>query len=304
MRRTYPFLLPLMVALTPAPLAAQVTVDPNALNAIGAPHIPEPPSVAAHTPRHRSHWHRHLARRGHHAIPGVPETAVAAKSKTPAGPSVAELTTLPTAPPPLPKPMVTLPPVVAKPEKHAVAPVASAPPIAAAPAPLPPVPLPPVPMPPLPTQAVPPTPRLAAITPGIPAAAPPPPLPTVSPPPAATAPDGLPKGANRMTLPFFVQDTDLPPAEQAMLRDFAQRSGSQAHYIVRAFASPPAGDDDDDGSAPRRLSLARAQSVQAALLDAGAKPDLIRLLAMGPAGGTPADRVEVIAVPAASSTPP
>ncbi|WP_284946883.1 hypothetical protein [Acidisoma cladoniae] len=289
MRRTYPFLLPLMVALAPAPLAAQVTVDPNALNAIGAPHIPEPPGAAAHAPRHRSHWHRHLARRGNHAAPGVPETAVASKGKAPAGPSVAELTALPTAPPPLPKPMVTLPPVVAKPEKPTLAPAQPQPPaVTAAPALLPPVP----------TQAVPPAPRLAETTPGIPAAAPPPPVP-----PAVAAPETLPKGANRLTLPFFVQDTDLPPAEQAMLRDFAQRSGSQAHYIVRAFASPPAGDDDDDASTPRRLSLARAQSVQAALLDAGAKPALIRLLAMGPAGGTPADRVEVVAVPPAASSP-
>lgn len=125
---------------------------------------------------------------------------------------------------------------------------------------------------------------------------------TATPPPAPA--EVLPKGADRLTLPFFIQDTDLAPAEQAMLRDFAQRSGSSAHYIVRAFASPPKGDDDDDASAPRRLSLARAQAVQSALLDAGAKPGLIRLLAMGPAGGTPADRVEIIAVPPSSPSTP
>jgi hypothetical protein len=95
-----------------------------------------------------------------------------------------------------------------------------------------------------------------------------------------------------------VQESDLPAAESSMLRDFTQRHGPNAQYIVRAFASQPAGDDDP--STPRRIALARAQSVQAALLDSGAEPAMVRLLALGNAGGTPANRVEVIAMPPAS----
>jgi hypothetical protein len=95
-----------------------------------------------------------------------------------------------------------------------------------------------------------------------------------------------------------VQESDLPPAEVAMLRDFGQRPGADEQYIVRAFASAPAGDDDP--STPRRISLARAQTVSAALLDAGVPPDRVRLLALGTTGGAPADRVEVIAMPPAS----
>ena len=144
--------------------------------------------------------------------------------------------------------------------------------------------------------AVPPPARLAEATPGPPAAGPPVAAGTASPAPApANAPDALPKGADLLTLPFFVQDSDLPPAETAMLRDFTQRHGADTQYIVRAYASAPPGDDDP--STPRRIALARAQSVASALFDSGAQPDAVRLLALGDAGGSPPNRVEVIAMP-------
>ncbi|HEX3984908.1 MAG TPA: hypothetical protein VHX12_14545 [Acidisoma sp.] len=82
-----------------------------------------------------------------------------------------------------------------------------------------------------------------------------------------------------------------------MIRDFVVRHGTGILYVVRAFASEPKGDDDP--SDPRRIALARARAVQAALLDAGANPLRVRLLALG-AGGTPPERVELIAMPPAS----
>lgn len=98
-----------------------------------------------------------------------------------------------------------------------------------------------------------------------------------------------------MTLPYSGQDTALPAAESAMLSAFVQRYGAQAQYSVQAFASVPAGDDDP--STPRRIALDRARAVQSVLIGAGALPDHVRLLARGNAGGTPPDRVEVVAIP-------
>jgi len=106
-----------------------------------------------------------------------------------------------------------------------------------------------------------------------------------------------------MTLPYSGQDTALPAAESAMLTGFVQRYGAEAQYSVQAFASVPAGDDDP--STPRRIALDRARAVQSVLIAAGAKPGNVRLIARGNAGGTPPDRVEVVAIPPAPGhTPP
>jgi outer membrane protein OmpA-like peptidoglycan-associated protein len=129
-----------------------------------------------------------------------------------------------------------------------------------------------------------------------------PPPPAAQPAPPRAAPNALPKGADRLTLPFFVDESDLAPAENAMVRDFAGRSGGAAQYVIRAFATAPAGDDDP--STPRRIALARAQSVAAALMASGIQSDRLRLLALGNAGGAPADRVEVIAMPPSSGHTP
>jgi outer membrane protein OmpA-like peptidoglycan-associated protein len=242
-----------------------------------------------------------LERTGQHAKPSAVASATQASAgpdtiehPSNLGPSFTSLPPLPGAAPPLPAP----PPASPAPPKPAET-------ASAAPKPVPvpvqvpmPKPAAAAPAPPplaLPTGVPPPTAaptRLAEATPGPPAALPAPP------PPHAPTPNALPKGADRLTLPFFVNESDLPPAENAMLRDFAQRYGTDTQYIIRAFASPPAGDDDP--STPRRISLERAQSVAAALTDSGVQPDRLRLLALGNAGGAPADRVDVIAMPPSS----
>jgi translation initiation factor IF-2 len=320
MRCPYHLLLSTAILAAPIPVAAQVTIDPNALNALGPAALPEPPPAASPAATHRSHRYRsrHLAQaertHSHGAATAVASTATAAAPGAVAlehpknlGPSFTSLPPLPQAPPPLPAPptIVTAAPKVKpaapKPVETAQAspsPAPSPPPKPAAPQPAPasaPTPMPPqlalpagVPPPPAPPPA-----RLAEATPGPSAAGPP----AAGSPPAApnAAPDALPKGADLMTLPFSAQDSDLPPTETAMLRDFAQRHGAATQYIVRAFAAAPPGDDDP--STPRRVALARAQSVASALFDSGAQPDTVRLLALGDAGGSPPNRVEVIAMP-------
>jgi type IV pilus biogenesis protein CpaD/CtpE len=270
MRRICHFLLATMIVTAPMPVAAQVSVDLNALNRLGAAHQPMPPGRATANHHHHHYRPRHLAhagRHGHHAG----RSALATTQHAPAGPDTIEhpanlgpsftsLPALPGAAPPLPMmPMPLAKPVQTPP---VLAPAKPAAPQPAAPS------------------------RLAEATPAPPAAQP------------APAPNALPKGADRLTLPFVPQASDLPPAETAMLRGFAQHSDAAALYIIRAFAAPPAGDDDP--STPRRIALARAQSVAAALTDAGVQPDRLRLLALGNAGGVPADRVDIIAMPPSS----
>jgi hypothetical protein len=340
MRRTCHLLLATAILAAPMPVAAQVTVDPNALNALGGPAIlPEPPpAVPGQTHRSYHSRRRHLARaereHGHaHATAVASNSAPTPGAGTPSaaaaggvvlehpknlGPSFTSLPPLPQAPPPLPPPPPVLATATPKPGPAPAKPVETA---QAAPAPKPKPALPPAPAAaataaapspspaPIPPQlalpaAVPPPPsspasapasapaRLAEATPGPPAAAPP------APAPPAAAPDALPKGADLLTLPFLLQESDLPPAETAMLRNFTERYAAGTQYIVRSFASAPPGDDDP--STPRRIALARAQSVASALLDSGAQPDKVRLLALGDAGGSPANRVEVIAMPPSS----
>jgi hypothetical protein len=325
MRRPYILILATAILAAPIPVAAQVTIDPNALNALGPASLPEPPP-ASPAAAHRSHRYRsrHLARAEHAHHHGA-ATAVASTAATPKasksgagvpgevalehpknlGPSFTSLPPLPQAAPPLPAPppvVIAVPkvkPPAPKPVETAQA--SPSPALSLAPKPAAPKPPPPsaaTPMPPqlalpagVPPPPAPPAARLAEATPGPPAASA-----TASPPAAPVAPpDALPKGADLMTLPFSLQDSDLPATEAAMLRDFAQRHGTETRYIVRAYASAPAGDDDP--STPRRVALARAQSVASALLDSGAQPDEVRLLALGNAGGSPPNRVEVIAMP-------
>ncbi len=327
MRRPYHLILATAILAAPMPVAAQVTIDPNALNALGPSPLPEPPPASA-SAHHRSHRYRsrHLARaereHRHGAVTAVASNAPAASPNAPnsnatapgavvlehpknLGRSFTSLPPLPQAPPPLPAPppVVTAAPPKAKPAAAKPVETAQATPKPATPkpaAPQPPTALPPqlalpagVPPPPPPPTTPPPPARLAEATAGPPAAAAPAPAP--APAPTAAAPNALPKGADLLTLPFFVQDSDLPAAETAMLRDFTQRHGTGTQYIVRAYASAPPGDDDP--STPRRIALARAQSVASALFDSGAQPDAVRLLALGDAGGSPPNRVEVIAMP-------
>ena len=309
MRRTRHFLLASAIVAAPMPVAAQVTVDLNALNGLGAAQLPAPPPSAPRGLQPYHHRMRHLAR-AERAGPHPDANAVASVSQAPTGqtspgpetiehpanlgPSFTSLPALPgTAPPPAPpSPTLPMPAAAAKPATRPAPPkpaaVAQAAPALALPGAAPPPP-------PASTRALAPTAptRLAEATPPPPAAQPA--RPVLAPKPGQNA---LPIGADRLTLPFFVQESGLPPAENAMLRDFAQRYGATAQYVIRAFASSPAGDDDP--STPRRIALERAQAVAAALLDSGVQPDRVRLLALGNAGGSPADRVEVIAMPPSS----
>jgi hypothetical protein len=296
MRRIRHCLLATAIAAAPMPVAAQVTVDLNALNGLDVASLPgAPPSAPASVlgGHHRRHNLARAEREGpdHETVARTKTSDVAAAAHLPPagldgiehpanlGPSFTSLPVLPGAAPPVPAPPA---PQIAKPQ--IAKPVETA---SATPKPTP-TPEPAVPLLALPDSVPPPPPatpsRLAEATPAPQAAAPQP-----------ATPNALPVGADRLTLPFFVRENDLPPAESAMLRDFVQRHGADAHYVIRAFASPPAGDDDP--STPRRIALMRAQSVAAALTESGIEPDRLRLLALGDAGGAPADRVDVIAMP-------
>jgi outer membrane protein OmpA-like peptidoglycan-associated protein len=327
MRCTYHLLFAAAIVAAPMPVAAQVTVDLNALNGLGGAPLPAPPPSAplAGTRYHRRthHFAPRTAVSAEREAPHAAASAVAAATPTPAGPETIEhptnlgpsftsLPALPGAVPPLPPKPKAVETALAPPQPKA-AETASAPPEPklAETASAPPKPAP-APKPVSATAAAAPAAPTLALPSAVPPppaapgrlaeAAPAPPAAQVAPPPqpakAQQPNDALPKGADRLTLPFFVQESDLPPAEGAMLRDFAQRYGAGAEYVVRAFATPPVGDDDP--STPRRIALARAQSVAAALTHSGVQPDRVRLLALGNAGGTPADRVEVIAMPPSS----
>ncbi|MCB8873939.1 hypothetical protein [Acidisoma silvae] len=327
MRRTRPFLFATLVLAAPLPAAvqaaAQVTVDPNALNKLGSPSLPAPPPAQGASPATPSHrvWHRprhHTASTGHKT------------HSAPEGTAAGTTPPLPATPPPAPakpeagaKPAVILPPAATKTENRAnlgssfeavpvlpgAIPAMPAPPKITVETPAPKKPKPPkvapsaaspaapVPVPPPPSEAPPPA-DLSPATPAPVAAAPQPAAPPVTAPkppvaPAAPAPapiktpassqNSLPPGADLLTLPYTGQDTDASGAVPALIRDFVTRHGTSVLYVVRAYASQPKGDDDP--STPRRLALMRAQGVAAALQDAGVDPIHIRLLALGNSGG-------------------
>jgi hypothetical protein len=292
-----------------------VSDDPNAHKAIGCPVLPPPPTAArprsAHhaRPAHKTTHHHATQRKAPKVTgstpaataPAVPAPMPKAASTGPTeqqkglGPSFTTVPTLPGAVPPLPaKPEPLPPPKTAKPKTPVAAPATPPFPSLALPSSAPPAP--PTLPPGVPQPAAPPGASLAlpsGAPPAPPAAAAP--TPSATPAPAKPESDALPAGADRITLPYSGQDTALPSAESAMLTGFVQRYGAAAQYSVQAFASIPAGDDDP--STPRRIALDRARAVQSVLIAAGAKPGQVRLLARGNAGGTPPDRVEVIAIP-------
>ncbi|MCB8879069.1 hypothetical protein ACELLULO517_02400 [Acidisoma cellulosilytica] len=353
MRRTRPLLFATLVLAAPLPAAAQVTVDPNALNRLGSPSLPAPPPPAtghAHklgTSAHRRpSKHRHPAVSAGHKTHPPTEEKTLAPATTPApaktapggkppvvlppagvntenrsnlGSSFATVPVLPGAVPALPAPpkIILENPATKKPKKKTAEPQPAAP-QAEAPAQQQPAPVPA--MPALPAAVPPPAPQPAAPLPAAPPPAAPPPAelspaapqtaahakPPVAPAPAAPAPikppvanqNNLPPGADLLTLPYSGQDTDPAGAVPALIRDFVSRHGTTILYIVRAYASQPKGDDDP--SSPRRIALTRAQGVQAALTAAGVDPIHIRLLALGNSGSTPADRIDLIAMPPSS----
>ena len=164
------------------------------------------------------------------------------------------------------------------------------------PRPPPPRPLPAAPL--MPATAPPPPPAAIA---GLPAAAPPAVAPPVVAPPVV-APPGVapgpatppPPGAEppSLTVLFPPSGSTLAPADAAAIARLAKATPEtdQTAFTVLAYAAG----SPQNPSAARRLSLARALAVRAALRAGGVPGGRIFLRAMGPAPGTgPADRAEI-----------
>ena len=127
-------------------------------------------------------------------------------------------------------------------------------------------------------------------------------VPTMAPPPlpaiaqAADAPgraEPLPGG---LRLIFGAERSDLNPDTVLALRQFATSLGKSDDVTVTlmAYAAGP----PEDPSTPRRLSLARALTARAVLLDAGVASVRIYPRALGPAPDGPPDRVDLLRFPA------
>ena len=135
-------------------------------------------------------------------------------------------------------------------------------------------------------------PAIAAIPPAV--AVPvgrPPPAPVV--PVAADAPGIAAPVSGGLRVTFGSDRSDLNPATEAALREFARglKANEAATVNVYAYASGGA----DDPSTPRRLSLARALAARGVLINEGIASTRIYPRALGPAGGdTDRDRVDLI----------
>jgi len=158
-----------------------------------------------------------------------------------------------------------------------------------------------VPIPPKPPVVPAAPPAIAAIPPAVAVAVQRPP----EPPPIAVASDAPGEaspepGGVRAT--FGASRADLNPTTEAAIRGFARplRSGDQAVNVLAYAAGGP-----DDPSTPRRLSLARALTARAVLINEGIASTRIYVRALGAAGGDgPPDRVDLTTaapLPAASS---
>lgn len=168
------------------------------------------------------------------------------------------------------------------------------------PLPVPPIPPSasnPAPAPPTTTAAIPPIPAAAPRLPHIPPPVtvpvqpqpPPPPVPVAKDAPgvADTIPHGL-----RVT--FGADRTDLNPATESALAQFATVAKADASVPVNVFAYAKAAPDDP--STPRRLSLSRALAARAVLIAGGIPSPRIYVRAMGgadPGAATP-DRVDLV----------
>lgn len=111
---------------------------------------------------------------------------------------------------------------------------------------------------------------------------------------ASTEPGGV-----RMT--FGPSRADLNPTTEAAIRSFARplRTGDQAINVLAYAAGGP-----DDPSTPRRLSLARALTARAVLINEGIPSTRIYVRALGAAGGDgPADRVDLTTGTSTPSAP-
>ena len=112
---------------------------------------------------------------------------------------------------------------------------------------------------------------------------------------AADAPGAVSAVAGGQRVTFGPDRTDLNPATEAALREFA-RSVKESEAAINVNASAAGGPEDP--STPRRLSLARALAARAVLISEGIPSARIYVRALGAAGGDgPADRVDVTSAP-------
>ncbi len=129
-------------------------------------------------------------------------------------------------------------------------------------------------------------------------------VPLAHPPPAPVVPlaDDAPGTASALPaglrITFGADRSDMSPATAAALTAWAETQMSQTAGInVFAYAAGSA----EDPSTPRRLSLQRALAARAVLLKAGIPSPRIYPRALGPAGASEPDRVDVVTGP---PTPP
>jgi outer membrane protein OmpA-like peptidoglycan-associated protein len=219
-------------------------------------------------------------------VPPIPPATPPAEPAA-AGSASAAVPAIPPSPPP---PPATLPPATPPP---ATPPPATPPPAtpanagAATPAGTP--------------QAAPPMPAISAQPPPPPVLPPPPAVPTrpAPPPPPPAISDGAPGEATPipggLRLTFGSGRADLNPAGAAAVRKLAAEKAES--YTVTALAPAVA----DDGSAARRLSLARGLAVRSLLIERGVPSERIYVKALGDnaaaIGSAPPDRVDIILAP-------
>ncbi len=137
--------------------------------------------------------------------------------------------------------------------------------------------------------APPPVASLTPIQPPVPPAnAPPPPAPPI----AAGAATTAAATQSGMRLNFAKDQSDLSPVSAESIKHFVQAAptGDATTFNVLAYATG----DPDDPSVARRLSLARAIAVRAALMADGVPSSRVYLRALGSEPGQgPADRVDL-----------
>jgi outer membrane protein OmpA-like peptidoglycan-associated protein len=146
---------------------------------------------------------------------------------------------------------------------------------------------------------------LAAPPPGVEASITTPPIAEAPPPPAqmapkAPAPEAPTPATANLRIPFSTDQADFSKEGSAALDSFLRTSyetGAPAFTIIGYAAGK-----QDDPSAARRLSLARAMAARNFLMNNGVPSRRITLRALGSqAAGGPPDRVDIGATP--STTP-
>jgi outer membrane protein OmpA-like peptidoglycan-associated protein len=120
-----------------------------------------------------------------------------------------------------------------------------------------------------------------------------PPAKVIPPVPLASAVGDATPIKNGLRLDFGPSSSDLNPAMDRALRNFAKQA-APGPVNLDAYAAG----NNSDPSTPRRLSLARALAARAVLIDAGLASKMIYIRAHAPNSATsPADRLEITLIP-------